>query len=54
MKEVEALAPAVADAREAAEAAGLVYVSDEERGIRRERKGDAFEYYKPNGDKLTD
>lgn len=54
MKEVEALAPSVAEAREAAEAAGLVYVSDEERGIRRERKGDTFEYYKPNGDKVTD
>jgi DNA topoisomerase-1 len=48
------VAPMPADPREAAEAAGLVYVSDEDRGIRRERKGDAFEYYKANGDKLTD
>src|SRR3954452_10437756 len=54
MKAAEALAPSTADPREAAEAAGLVYVSDEDRGIRRERRGDAFEYYKPNGDKLTD
>jgi DNA topoisomerase-1 len=54
MKDAEALAPTPIDPREAAEAAGLVYVSDEERGIRRERKGDAFEYYKPNGDKVAD
>lgn len=54
MKDAEALAPTPADPREAAEAAGLVYVSDEERGIRRERKGDGFAYFKPNGDPLTD
>lgn len=54
MKDTEALAPAAADPRETAEAAGLVYVSDEDRGIRRERRGDAFEYYKANGDRLTD
>jgi DNA topoisomerase-1 len=56
MKDTEAFAPAPADPREAAQAAGLVYVSDEDRGIRRERSGDGFEYeyYKPNGDKLTD
>ncbi|MBE7366514.1 DNA topoisomerase IB [Ramlibacter sp. HM2] len=46
--------PTPADPREAAESAGLVYVTDEERGIRRERKGDAFVYYKPNGDPVTD
>ena len=54
MKDVEALAPVPADPREAAEAAGLVYVSDEDRGIRRERKGDGWVYYKPNGDPVTD
>lgn len=54
MKDVEPLAPSPADPREAAEAAGLVYVSDEDRGIRRERKGDGFAYFKPNGDPLTD
>jgi DNA topoisomerase-1 len=54
MKDMEALAPTPADPREAAEAAGLVYVTDEERGIRRERKGDGFAYYKPNGDPVTD
>jgi len=54
MKDAEALAPTPTDPREAAEAAGLVYVSDEDRGIRRERKGDTFAYFKANGDKLTD
>lgn len=54
MKDVEALAPTPADPREAAQAAGLVYVSDEDRGIRRERKGDAFVYYKPGGDRVDD
>jgi DNA topoisomerase-1 len=55
MKDMEALTPAPAlDPREAAEAAGLVYVSDEDRGIRRERKGDTFVYYKPNGEPVTD
>jgi DNA topoisomerase I len=42
------------DPREAAEAAGLVYVSDEQPGIRREKKGDAFAYFKPNGEAVTD
>lgn len=42
------------DPREAAESAGLRYVSDEDRGIRRERAGDGFAYFKPDGDALTD
>ncbi|NNU44359.1 DNA topoisomerase IB [Ramlibacter montanisoli] len=54
MKDTEPFAPTPADPREAAEAAGLVYVSDEDRGIRRERKGEGFAYYKPNGELLTD
>jgi DNA topoisomerase-1 len=54
MKAMEALAPTPADPREAAEQAGLVYVSDEDRGIRRERKGDGFQYFKPNGDPVKD
>jgi DNA topoisomerase I len=54
MTDMEAFTPAPADPREAAEAAGLVYVNDEDRGIRREPAGDGFAYYKPNGDKLTD
>ena len=54
MKDAEVLAPSAADPREAAEAAGLVYVNDEDRGIRREGKGDGFAYFKPNGDPVTD
>src|SRR5512133_2546569 len=42
------------DPTEVAESAGLVYVSDEQRGIRRERGADGFRYFKPNGDPLTD
>ena len=47
-------AGAVADPREAAEAAGLVYVSDEDRGLARERAGDGFAYFKANGDAVQD
>jgi DNA topoisomerase I len=54
MKESEALVATPADPKEAAEAAGLVYVSDDDRGIRRERKGDGFEYFKPNGERLQE
>jgi DNA topoisomerase I len=54
MKEADALAATPVDPREAAESAGLVYVSDEERGIRRERSGDSFRYYKPSGERLED
>lgn len=42
------------DPREAAESAGLVYVSDDERGIRRERAGDTFEFFRANGNQVTD
>jgi DNA topoisomerase I len=38
----------------AAQEAGLVYVSDEDRGWRRERAGDGFDYYKANGEQITD
>jgi DNA topoisomerase-1 len=54
MNDTEALTSAPADPREAAESAGLVYVSDEDRGIRRERKGDGFAYFKANGDPVSD
>jgi DNA topoisomerase-1 len=43
-------APAPADPREAAHAAGLVYMSDEDRGIRRERAGDGFRYLGVRGE----
>jgi DNA topoisomerase I len=42
------------DPSEVAESAGLIYVSDEQRGIRRERDGDGFRYFKPNGDAVSD
>jgi DNA topoisomerase-1 len=55
MLDTETTSPAgVADPREAAEAAGLVYVSDEDRGIRREREGEVFTYLKPGGAAVTD
>lgn len=44
----------VDDPREAAESAGLLYVSDEDRGIRRERAGDGFAYFKPGGEAVAD
>ena len=47
-------AGSAADPREAAEAAGLVYVSDEDRGLARERAGDGFAYFKANGDAVQD
>jgi DNA topoisomerase I len=40
--------------QEAAQEAGLTYVSDEDRGLARERRGDGFRYLKPNGDPVTD
>lgn len=46
--------PSAADPREAAESAGLVYVTDEKPGIRREPARDGFAYLKPGGDAVTD
>jgi DNA topoisomerase-1 len=42
------------DPKEAAEQAGLIYVSDEERGLRRERAGDSFRFLKPGGAPVED
>ena len=42
------------DPSEVAQSAGLVYVRDEDPGIRRERAGDGFRYLKPNGKPLED
>jgi DNA topoisomerase I len=42
------------DPKDAAESAGLSYVSDDEKGLRRERAGDAFRYFKANGDRVCD
>lgn len=44
----------IADPRDAAETAGLVYVSDEVPGIRRRRAGKGFAYFRPGGDKVDD
>jgi DNA topoisomerase-1 len=54
MKEQETESQAVVDPKDAAESAGLVYVSDGQRGIRREAAGESFRYLKPNGEPLTD
>jgi DNA topoisomerase-1 len=48
-------AETIVDPRDAAESAGLVYVSDERRGIGREKAGDGlFSYLKPNGEPVQD
>jgi DNA topoisomerase-1 len=54
MLETETTVADPQDPREAASAAGLVYVSDEDRGIRREPRGEGFVYLKPQGGEVTD
>jgi DNA topoisomerase-1 len=49
-----AAAETVVDPRDAAESAGLAYVSDEEPGIRRHKAGKGFRYTGPGGGKVTD
>lgn len=44
----------VVDPRDAAESAGLLYVSDETPGIRRRKAGKGFTYTKPNGETVRD
>jgi DNA topoisomerase-1 len=44
----------IVDPRDAAETAGLLYVSDEEPGIRRKKSGKGFTYLKPDGAKVAD
>ena len=44
----------IVDPRDAAETAGLVYVSDEAPGIRRRKSGKGFTYAKPDGAKVAD
>jgi DNA topoisomerase I len=50
----ETAALAVVDPRDAAESAGLTYVSDEEPGIRRRKAGKGFAYLRPDGAKVRD
>jgi DNA topoisomerase-1 len=45
---------AIVDVKDAAEYAGLAYVSDESRGIRRRRSGKAFRYESDTGGRITD
>ena len=47
-------AETIVDPRDAAESAGLRYVSDERPGIRRRRAGKSFAYTKPDGAPLRD
>lgn len=54
MKEREPDIAAVPDPKEAAESAGLVYVTDEQRGITREAAGQGWRYRKANGELLAD
>jgi DNA topoisomerase-1 len=44
----------VVDPKDAAESAGLRYVSDEEPGIRRRRAGKGWSFLKPNGETVKD
>jgi DNA topoisomerase-1 len=44
----------IVDPRDAAESAGLIYVSDEEPGIRRRKSGKGFTYVLPGGSKVED
>src|SRR3954447_16203727 len=47
-------AETIVDPRDAAESAGLIYVSDEEPGIRRRKAGKGFAYTRPVGGKVED
>ncbi|WP_423790777.1 DNA topoisomerase IB [Microvirga solisilvae] len=44
----------IVDPRDAAETAGLTYVSDEEPGIRRKKSGKGFTYLRPDGKRVAD
>ena len=44
----------IVDPRDAAESAGLIYVSDEDPGIRRRKAGHGFTYVLPGGSKVED
>jgi DNA topoisomerase-1 len=54
MPEPNAIGENVIDPRDAAETAGLRYVSDEEPGIRRRKSGKGFTYAGPDGKKVAD
>jgi DNA topoisomerase-1 len=50
----ESSSEVIVDPRDAAESAGLTYVSDEEPGIRRKKAGKGFTYVRPGGGKVED
>jgi DNA topoisomerase I len=52
LKDSPDAAQTIVDPRDAAESAGLRYVSDERPGIRRKRVGPGFSYVRPDGSKL--
>jgi len=54
MPEPNAISENVIDPRDAAESAGLRYVSDEDPGIRRRKSGKGFTYTGPDGSKVSD
>jgi DNA topoisomerase-1 len=54
MQEQEAEAQVIVDPKDAAESAGLIYVSDEKRGIWREQAAEGFGYFNPNGEPVRD
>jgi DNA topoisomerase I len=51
---IESLTGAAAEAAQMADEAGLIYVSDNEPGIRRQRMGKGFRYTTPDEVRLTD
>lgn len=53
-KDEPSTAGAIVDPEEAAEAAGLRYVNDDQPGIRRQKRGKGFRYVLPSGDAVTD
>jgi DNA topoisomerase-1 len=52
--EQDASAQTIVDPRDAAETAGLSYVSDEKPGIRRRKAGKGFRYVRPDGSTVKD
>jgi len=54
LQEQNAAVPNVVDPRDAAESAGLRYVSDETPGIKRRKSGSGFTYLGPDGRPVTD
>ncbi|QRM30052.1 DNA topoisomerase IB [Microvirga sp. VF16] len=54
MLDTNSTAENIIDPRDAAETAGLRYVSDEEPGIRRKKSGKGFTYTGPDGKKVAD